>query len=59
MGGVSPGFGAPGTAPGFAFIISIVPLNLGDAVPLMLNPHFWQVVASSALGAPQLGQNTR
>jgi hypothetical protein len=51
-------FGAPGT-PLWAFIISIVPLNFGDDVPLILKPHFSQVVAVSGFGAPQLGQNKR
>jgi hypothetical protein len=40
------------------FIISIVPLNLGAAAPLRLNPHFLQVVAASSFSVPQFGQNT-
>ena len=49
---------APGRPPPGAFIISIVPLNLGPPEPFMLKPHFWQVVALSEFWAPQLGQNT-
>jgi hypothetical protein len=37
--------------------MSIVPLNLGAAAPLMLNPHFVQVVAVSEFFVPQFGQN--
>jgi len=48
----APGFAAPGW-----FIMSIVPLNLGAAAPLMLNPHFVQVVAVSGFFVPQFGQN--
>jgi hypothetical protein len=60
--GVGAGVGAAG-APGLAapgwFIMSIVPLNLGAAAPLMLNPHLVQVVAVSAFLVPQFGQNKR
>ena len=48
----APGFAAPGW-----FIINIVPLNLGAAAPLMLNPHLVQVVAVSGFFVPQFGQN--
>jgi hypothetical protein len=58
--GVGAAAGAAGAA-GFAapgwFIISIVPLNLGAAAPLMLNPHLVQVVAVSGFFVPQFGQN--
>ena len=37
--------------------MSIVPLNFGAAAPLMLNPHFVQVVAVSGFFVPQFGQN--
>ena len=37
--------------------MSIVPLNLGAAAPLMLKPHFVQVVAVSGFFVPQFGQN--
>ena len=37
--------------------MSIVPLNLGAAAPLMLNPHLTQVVAVSGFFVPQFGQN--
>ena len=43
-------------APGW-FIMSMVPLNLGAAAPLMLKPHFVQVVAVSGFFVPQFGQN--
>lgn len=53
--------GAPGrgAAPGWGFIISIVPLNFGAAAPFRLKPHFVQVVAVSGFCVPQFGQNTR
>jgi len=35
----------------------MVPLNLGAAAPLMLNPHLLQVVAVSGFFVPQFGQN--
>ena len=44
---------------GGAFIMSIVPLNLGFAAPLMLNPHFWHFALFSSFCVPQFGQNTR
>jgi hypothetical protein len=50
----APGFAAPGW-----FIMSIVPLNFGAAAPLMLNPHFVQVLAVSGFLVPQFGQNKR
>jgi hypothetical protein len=37
--------------------MSMVPLNLGAAAPLMLKPHFVQVVAVSGFFVPQFGQN--
>lgn len=52
--GASPGRGAAGGA----FIMSMVPLNLGAAAPFRLNPHFVQVVAESSFCVPQFGQNT-
>jgi hypothetical protein len=66
MGGAAAGgaaAGAPGApggrlSPAGAFIISIVPLNLGAAAPFRLNPHFLQVVAASSFSVPQFGQNT-
>jgi hypothetical protein len=60
-GGGAPGAGAgaAGLSPAGAFIISIVPLNLGAAAPFRLNPHFLQVVAASSFSVPQFGQNTR
>jgi len=38
--------------------MSMVPLNLGAAAPLTLNPHFWQVATLSSFCVPQFGQNT-
>ena|SRR5437763_7765925 len=59
--GEAAGAGGAAGAPGFAapgwFIMSIVPLNLGAAAPLMLNPHLVQVVAVSGFLVPQFGQN--
>src|SRR5690606_14206414 len=53
-GGVPPGRGTPCGA----FIISIVPLNLGAAAPFRLKPHFLQVFELSSFSVPQFGQNT-
>jgi len=56
----APGAGAPlgrGTPCG-AFIINIVPLNLGAAAPFRLKPHFLQVFELSSFSVPQFGQNT-
>lgn len=51
--------GAPGAAPaGGAFIINIVPLNLGAAAPFKAKLHFVHVVAVSGFCVPQFGQNT-
>lgn len=63
---LSAGFGPPaaGAAPPGrgtpcgAFIISMVPLNLGAAAPFRLNPHFLQVFELSSFSVPQFGQNT-
>src|SRR5690606_35449665 len=63
---LSAGFGPPAAGavppgrrtPCGAFIISIVPLNLGAAAPFMLKPHFLQVFELSSFSVPQLGQNT-
>src|SRR4051812_10658876 len=49
--------GATGGAPGCWFM-SMVPLNLGAAAPLRLNPHFVHVDAVSEFCVPQFGQNT-
>jgi hypothetical protein len=58
--GPGPGVFGRGTPPdGALFIISIVPLNFGAAVPLRLNPHFLQVFDTSSFSVPQFGQNTR
>jgi hypothetical protein len=53
-GGTPPGRGA---AAGGAFIISMVPLNLGAAAPFRLKPHLEQLVAVSGFCVPQFGQN--
>lgn len=53
------GEGSRCATPGGAFIISIVPLNLGLVAPLMLNPHFWHFALFSSFCVPQFGQNTR
>src|ERR1700712_2899603 len=62
-GGAPAGGAAAAGAPGFgivgAFIMSIVPLNLGAVAPFRLNPHFLQVVAASSFSVPQFGQNTQ
>jgi len=55
-GPAGPGAGAGFAAPAW-FIMSMVPLNLGAAAPLMLKPHFVQVVAVSGFFVPQFGQN--
>jgi hypothetical protein len=55
-GGATGGGGVVECLPGW-FIMSIVPLNFGAAAPLMLNPHFVQVVAVSGFFVPQFGQN--
>src|SRR5690606_24257056 len=63
---LSPGFGPPAAGPAApgrgtpcgAFIISMVPLNLGAAAPFRLKPHFLQVFELSSFSVPQLGQNT-
>lgn len=64
--GTSGGAGAAGgeawaaaaaAKPAGAFIISIVPLNRGAAVPFRLKPHFVQLLAVSSFCVPQLGQN--
>ena len=67
-GAPAPGAGAPpaaGAPPppgrgtfGGAFIISIVPLNLGAAAPFKLKPHLVHVDAVSSFCVPQFGQNT-
>ena len=46
-------------AAGGAFIMSIVPLNLGARAPLMLKPHFWHFALFSSFCVPQFGQNTQ
>ena len=55
-GGAGGGVVEAGFAPGW-FIMSMVPLNFGAAAPLMLKPHFVQVVAVSGFFVPQFGQN--
>ncbi len=51
------GCGEPGGGTKGCWLISIVPLNLGEAAPLRLNPHFVHVDAVSEFCVPQFGQN--
>lgn len=61
--GAPPGAGGAAPSPGLgivgAFIISMVPLNLGAAEPFKLKPHLTQLFALSSFCVPQFGQNTR
>ena len=58
-GPVPPGEGSRCATAGGAFIMSIVPLNLGASAPLMLKPHFWHFALFSSFCVPQFGQNTQ
>lgn len=57
--GAAAGDGIRGATPGGAFIINIVPLNLGATAPLILKPHFWHFALLSSFCVPQFGQNTQ